>query len=226
MTDILKFRGVYPHKDGGYTSAIGHKGRRVYLGWFREFSAARQARLEAEGRLFGAVFERREIVIHADHAEIPLHGRNGAFYGYAKVDLGDLDRVRAIAWTLDPRGYVAGCPAGNRQSVTMHRWLLFGNSKGRTADHRDGDRLDNRRANLRVCTQAENSRNTRLACNNTSGFKGVSSTAEGRWRARITVERKEVRLGVFDTPEQAAAAYDAAAHRFHGEFASPNMEAS
>ncbi|EIU7141728.1 HNH endonuclease [Pseudomonas aeruginosa] len=111
-----------------------------------------------------------------------------------------------------------------KSSVTMHRWIMFGDAKGSGVDHRDGDKLNNRRSNLREATQGENAKNTRLAKNNSSGFKGVSKTAEGRWRARITVGRKEIRLGNFDTREEAAAAYDRAALQLHGEFASPNGE--
>ena len=106
----------------------------------------------------------------------------------------------------------------------MHRWIVFGGKEGSGVDHSDGDKLNNRRGNLRKATQSQNSKNTLLAKNNTSGFKGVSKTAEGRWRARITVERKEIHLGVFDTKADAAAAYDAAALQLHGEFASPNSD--
>ena len=220
----MKFRGVSNHKDGGFVANIGHNGKYVYLGHFREFNSAKQARLDAEVRLFGGVFDRREIEVCADHAKVPLHGQKGVFYGYAYVDIADLNLISQIAWTLDPRGYVVGRPAGRKSSVTMHRWIVFGGKKGSGVDHRDGDKLNNRRGNLRKATQSQNSKNTLLAKNNTSGFKGVSKAAGGRWRARITVERKEIRLGVFDTKADAAAAYDAAALQLHGEFASPNSD--
>ena len=220
----MKFRGVSNHKEGGFVANIGHNGKYVYLGHFREFDTAKQARLDAEVRLFGGVFDRREIEVCADHAKVPLHGQKGVFYGYACVDIADLNLISQIAWTLDPRGYVVGRPAGRKSSVTMHRWIVFGGKEGSGVDHSDGDKLNNRRGNLRKATQSQNAKNTLLAKNNTSGFKGVSKTAEGRWRARITVERKEIHLGVFDTKADAAAAYDAAALQLHGEFASPNSD--
>lgn len=218
---MSRFRGVTPHKDSGFVANIGHQGKHCYLGWFREFEAAKQARLDAEIRLFGATFDRREIELAADHARIPLHGQRGKFKGWALVDLPDVDLVQDIAWTIDPRGYVVGRPPGASNSVTMHRFLLPAAS---VVDHRSRDRLDNRRANLRDCTQAENSRNTVLPTNNTSGSKGVTQTPTGRWRARIWLNRKEIHIGTFNTREDAERAYDKAAVEMHGEFASPNVE--
>jgi hypothetical protein len=91
-------------------------------------------------------------------------------------------------------------------------------------DHINGDGLDNRRANLRPATHAENMRNRRIQRNNTSGFKGVYRTRNGRWRARITVVGQGKRdLGTHATAEAAARAYDAAAVELFGEFARPNF---
>lgn len=214
-----KFRGVYPHKDGGFVARLG----RTYLGIFREHSLAVEARCKAEVDQYGAVFDRREIEVIGDVARIPLHGRHGKFYGWALADAADLPILSPVAWTLDPRGYVVGRPEGHGNSITMHRLLMFGLiAKGGTTDHLSRDRLDNRRANLRKCTPAENSRNTCIAKNNTSGFKGVKKTAEGRWKARITRDYKEIHLGHFDTKEEAAAAYNAAALVLHMGFASTN----
>ena len=219
---MMKFRGVSKHATGGYVAHIGREGIRIYLGWFADFDAAKEARLQAEIRLFGATFDRREIVVRDDCAYVPLHGRGGVFKGYAQVDAEDLALVCDIAWSIDARGYVAGRPKESSKTVTLHRHI-YGPVAGRNSiDHIDGDRLNNRRSNLRECSQAENTRNARIGLNNTSGYKGVSETAEGRWRARITVDGVEIRIGHFDTAEEAAEAYDSAAVRLHGDFAATN----
>ena len=218
-----KFRGCTKHKDGGWVASIGKNGKAFYLGWFRTYQEAVNARLKGEIEHFGAVFDRRKIEVVDDHARIPLHGRAGKFYGYALIDIGDLDLVSGISWTKDPRGYVAGRPAGHGNSVTMHRLIMHGlEKKGGCTDHKDGNRLDNRRSNLRDCTQKENARNTRLAKNNTSGSKGVRKSSTGSWVARITVDRKEIHIGSYVTKQEASAAYDAASMIHHLEFASPN----
>lgn len=218
-----KFRGV-KKTDHAWLAQIGYLGKPVHLGSFKSFDEAKAARLEAEVRLFGAVFDRREIDFHEDHAKIPLHGRGGVFHGWAMVDLGDIDLLGGIAWTLDGRGYVVGRPAGFKSPITLHRWLMVGSQKvGFAVDHIDRDKLNNRRANLRFCTQSQNTKNTSLAQSNTSGAKGVSRDVNGRWRARIWKDRVEIHLGTFSTVEDARAAYDRAAIELHGDFASPNM---
>jgi hypothetical protein len=218
-----KFRGCTAHKDGGWVATIGVDGKGIYLGWFRTHQEAVNARIQGEIEHFGAVFDRREIEVMDDHARIPLHGRAGKFYGYALVDIGDLEIVRGISWTRDPRGYVVGRPAGHGGSVTMHRLIIHGLDKsGGCTDHKDGNRLDNRRCNLRSCTNKENTRNTRIAKNNSTGFKGIRKTKNGRWNARITANMKEIHIGNYATMEEAAAAYDAASLIHHLDFASPN----
>ena len=87
-------------------------------------------------------------------------------------------------------------------------------------DHINGQRDDNRAANLREATHAENGRNAKRPAHNTSGYKGVSWHKLHRtWRATIKVDQRAVHLGYFATREEAHAAYIAAAQRHHGEFA-------
>lgn len=90
-------------------------------------------------------------------------------------------------------------------------------------DHINGDPGDNRIDNLRLCTHAENCRNGKLRSSNSSGFKGVSfDKSRQKWNAEITHQRRKIHLGRYETREEAAIAYDAAAKKFHGEFARVN----
>lgn len=103
--------------------------------------------------------------------------------------------------------------------------LAFFYVKGRwpkgDIDHRDGDRLNDKWKNLREATRSQNVAN-RDTFPHSSAFKGVSFDKQtGRWRARIRVRGKLIALGRHDTPEQAHAAYVAAARKYFGEFARP-----
>jgi len=218
---MSKFRGVTSHKDGGFVAHIGVNGRHVYIGYFAGFEQAKQARLAAEVQHFGAVFDRREVEIDGDVVRVPLHGQRGVFKGWALVDAADLEVVQGIAWTTDSRGYVVGRPPGVGKPVALHRWLM---PESTMVDHKNGDKMDNRRDNLRACTPAQNARNTQLAKNNTSGSKGVTPVPAGGWRARIWVDRRERHIGTYETRQEAEAAYDKAASDLHGEFASTNAD--
>ncbi len=100
----------------------------------------------------------------------------------------------------------------------MHVLILMPEG-GLQVDHINRNGLDNRRTNLRVATNAQNAMNVGLRRNNTTGFKGVSLRRGTRWQARLMVHGKALGLGFFDTAEEAARAYDAAAYENFGEFA-------
>ena len=94
---------------------------------------------------------------------------------------------------------------------------------GEQVDHIDRDPLNNRRENLRLATGSENMRNLVKHKDNTSGYKGVYfHKGTRKWQAKIAVNHKQIHLGLFDTPEAAAAAYDTAALVLHGTFACVN----
>lgn len=138
---------------------------------------------------------------------------------------------KRAAWNVKYAGQVAGssradgyvCIRIEKKSFLAHRiaWALSHNCwPEQDIDHRDGNPANNRLCNLRAATHAQNLCNARRPSRNASGFKGVSFfTRRGRYRAYISVEGKPRHLGYFDTAEAAHAAYTAAAHQFHGEFA-------
>jgi hypothetical protein len=118
---------------------------------------------------------------------------------------------------------------GKRHALTLHRliWQLAGNPATPDIDHRDRRPLNNSEDNLRAATRTENMRNRGMQRSNASGAIGVSwSTRRSRWRAAIRYGGKMVHLGYFDSVEDARLVRDAAAARFHGEFAVLNQPAT
>lgn len=111
---------------------------------------------------------------------------------------------------------------GKTQTLLLHR-VVAGASAGQYVDHINGDSLDNRRENLRVCTNSQNAMNRGKQVNNRSGFKGVSwNKKAGCWQAWIQVRGKRMWLGDFADKRDAAAAYDRAAREMHQDFACVN----
>jgi hypothetical protein len=110
---------------------------------------------------------------------------------------------------------------GGCLSIRMH-WLILGKS----VDHVNGDGLDNRRSNLRLCSRMGNNRNQRRIPKVTAPYKGVRRRIyrfRTMWEARIKVDGKVIYLGLYSTPEEAGIAYNDAAKVYHGEFASLNV---
>src|SRR5690606_24980699 len=111
---------------------------------------------------------------------------------------------------------------GRQKKIYMSRVILNAQA-GEYVDHINGDTLDNRRSNLRLCSNQENLMNRGLNKNNTSGYKGVTWNAQkNKWMAQITVDHQHVYLGCFESPQDAARAYDKAASDSFGEFALTN----
>ena len=146
--------------------------------------------------------------------ELHIQTTSGAII---KADSADYNILSKYSWCISKTGYAVARIDG--RVMKMQRFLLGDEATGMVVDHINGDKLDNRRRNLRPCKQVENSRNTGKGKNNTTGYTGVSKSASGKYRARIMVDRKEIRLGTFDRIEDAVKARQEAETLYFGEFA-------
>lgn len=139
-----------------------------------------------------------------DAVEIPLRARDGSVRAYALVDAEDAP-LSEHRWCLSAAGYAVRKLEG--KVVFLHRILCdLAPGDGLTVDHINGDRMDNRRANLRVLSMRENAQNRRSLPGSTSEHKGVHwcSKAE-RWVAQGQRDGKRVRLGTFTDEHEAGA---------------------
>lgn len=144
---------------------------------------------------------------------------------FALVDDEDYDWLSCYRWHLSGCGGAIRWQGENKKNVSMHREIM-GYPK-MFLDHRDRDRLNNQKSNLRPCTQKENSRNRGPRRRSKSGYKGVHwNKSSHKWHAQIEVDGKNIYLGLFSNIEEAAKAYDRAALKYFQEFAYVNFPGS
>lgn len=149
---------------------------------------------------------------------------------FALIDPADYEIVRTRSWVLY-RGRHGNLYArafdcvrdGRKHHISMHKAIMR-TPPGMEVDHINGDGLDNRRTNLRLCTHQNNMRNMKPGRPASSRFKGVAwYRRDGRWRAYLVIDAKQTHLGYFDDETEAAHAYDRAARRHFGAYARLNF---
>ena len=140
---------------------------------------------------------------------------NGRFL----IDYEDYERIKDYRWFMDKNGYARATIGG--RSEQLHR-IIMNCPKDMIVDHINRDPSDNRKQNLRICTQSENTMNLSIKSNNTSGVTGVSfDKKSSKWSVRIKVGEKRLNLGFFDNFEEAVKVRTEAELKYFGEF-SPN----
>ena len=141
---------------------------------------------------------------------------------FAIVDADDYDRLAKYEWYCQKDGNTFYAYRSKPARLAMHREITKA-PKGMLVDHIDGNGLNNRKSNVRVCTRAQNAWNRRPLANCRSRYKGVTEHKTGKWQAHITASRKTYHLGSFDDEAEAALAYDRKAKELFGEFAYLNF---
>lgn len=151
---------------------------------------------------------------------------------FAIVDDEDFDEISKRSWHINFHGYASYDSKKEgllrRTKILMHRKVMNITDPNILIDHINGNKLDNRRSNLRIANRSQNAANGNKHKNNTSGYKGASfmnvpSRGLKQWVSTITVNRKRICIGYFLTAEEAARAYDKAAKEHFGEYAKLNF---
>lgn len=165
-------------------------------------------------------FRKARVCDCGDHGFVGLNRGLVSF-----IDADDVPKASTVTWTSVRPGksnvYAinqSGKLIEGKRSVYLHQYVCPG--EGGLVDHADHDTLNNRKANLRRCTQVKNQQNSNVR--GVVPFKGVSKK-RSKYVAGIKVNGKRVRLGNYDSPIDAAQAYDRAAERYFGEFALTNQ---
>lgn len=140
--------------------------------------------------------------------------------GTVLIDDADFDRLGGRSIYIGTNGY-AYFSMNATGPQTIHSFVIGATTAGSHIDHINGDKLDNRRVNLRVVTPQINQVNRKqLSKSNRSGVRGVGLTSASRknpWRAQIMVNRKAIHLGLFPTLDEALAARRDVELRYFGE---------
>lgn len=162
---------------------------------------------------------KQNITIHNKWAEINIFSKSKKKWFLAKISLQDLPSVLCKRWWINGCGYAEGSSLGRK--ITMHSFIL-GSKKGNEIDHINQDKLDNRRKNLRFVLHHINLLNCKKRTDNKSGYTGVVRIVNPRyigerWRARITVNKKEIHLGTYRDKTKAIIARKMAQKRYRSK---------
>lgn len=137
---------------------------------------------------------------------------NNKFY----FDIEDLEKVTKYTWSTNSKGYIT--TNVNHTKMLLHRFIMDADKED-IIDHRNHNKADCRKNNLRCVTNSQNQMNTILRKNNSSGYKGISwHKKHNKWICQIGINGKLKYLGMFDNIEDAIKVRQQAEIKYFGEF--------
>ena len=154
---------------------------------------------------------KNQIIEYDDYAELILQNKYGYEVGRVLIDLEDIELLSDIRWCLYSNRY-----AYNKRIGYLHRFLM-NPPEGYVVDHINHNMLDNRKCNLRVCTQHQNTMNRGARKDNQTGVKGVTKSGNN-YLVRIVYNGQCIYLGTYNTIEEASHVYQEKARELFGEY--------
>lgn len=159
--------------------------------------------------------------MNSSFKQIPLNGKHG-LGKFAIVDNEDFELCNKYKWRGHSAGYAHAYCKIKGSYIYMHR-LVTNAEKGLEVDHIDHNKLNNTKANLRVCLRADNLKNTIRWSSNKFNMKGVRKLPSGLYAASSTVNHQSYHIGIYYTPKEAGLAYDRFIEKHYGEYANLNF---
>nr|UVX41638.1 MAG: HNH endonuclease [Bacteriophage sp.]UWG92920.1 MAG: HNH endonuclease [Bacteriophage sp.] len=160
-------------------------------------------------------YDPNEIEEFSNHAIIYLYNKDGDIIAETLIDKEDIPKVINNKWCRDKNGYVKNSKQGYLHRILLGETNLF-------IDHINGNKLDNRKRNLRICNNADNLKNrVKLPKNNTSGILGVRFREDrNKWYTEIQCNKEKIYLGSFSSLEEAIKARLNGELKFFGKYKS------
>ena len=223
----------------GYLTAIRQSERvganRAKLWWFKckcgNIKEIRPSDISSGVKSCGCMRkERNEVIDYGTHLGLIIRNNKKEKIGECLIDKKDYEKIKQfkinatnLGKTRNYRAVFYNGRDNDKRTIQVSRFLIGVNVKGTQVDHINGNPLDNRRANLRICTNTTNNWNKEKTKANTSGYKGVNwAKAAHKWEACIKANGIKHYLGLFTDKKEAAQKYNEAALKYHGKYAKLN----
>ena len=185
--------------------------------WCKEFCQKHYWRLMNKGDpIARTIRDLNEYVDCETYSEIKLYNIKGGHIASAKIDSEDVEKCKQYKWYLSHYGYVQSDSVSSR--IWLHKFVMDIDSSIE-GDHIYGDKLDNRKSQLRECSHAQNIQNQKLHDNNTSGERGVCwNNRASKWMVYVEAFNKRHYFGDFQDFEDACQVARSERQRLHKEF--------
>lgn len=176
----------------------------------------------------GCLRKNTSSIVHKKYNTYDLSGEYGIGYTSKDeefyFDLEDYDKIKDYYWWKNDSGYILTVlekVSGKQKRMRLHNFLIGEFN----IDHRNNNKVDNRKSNLRKATISQNTMNRAIRNDNTSGCTGVYwNKQRNKWVAKIIVNKKQIHLGFFDKLEDAIKARKNAEGKYFGEFSYDNSQ--